>query len=705
MAINIKLLRSSTASKRPTAANLEVGELGLNFSDATGGLFYENASGGIIKVGPAEVGTAAPNSTPGGSTGNSLGELWYDTGNTELKVYTGSGFVSAGGGVAGITSAADAEAIDIDSSENVTFRQNVEFEGDLTISGQHDISMDDNTANVIDFKQASNSYLAFNTTDGSENITISKNLVLGGDDLTATAALDVKVIDNSGLALRVMEGTNEYLRVVTTDGSESVTIKKTLETDGDLQIDGGVTMPVATDIGIVDNSGLALRVMEGTNEYIRFTTTDGGEKIQTAKELEVNGALNIDGAVDCSGDITFSDAQTISVVDNLGFALRIMEGTDEYMRVITTTGNESIEFDKAVVISNTLVFNSGAFFNGSIDFSLQAANSNALDFTINGGNNMMRFNTSTETVLVPVAFEVDGGARFDGAMDVNSTVDISGGEVTFSANADIQLVDNSGQALDIAEGANNYMRFITLDGSEEIEVYQAVELKAENISMTNTAGVDLTIIDNFVSALTIKSADGANYQSFKTSNSEPQVQFLQDVLILNGKKFICNNVEIDAIQTGSETFADNDTSLMTSAAVKDLVDTVSGVTQTEGTFTATFRGSTAEPGTLVTTTGYYVQVGKMVTATIDTGAVSWTGYGGVATVTGMPATAKSGFDFVGSFHSTGGLFESGNNDGMVCHMDGNSTTLDLRAQDSAVAPTWSPGGIDTIMFTITYFTA
>ena len=134
-------------------------------------------------------------------------------------------------------------------------------------------------------------------------------------------------------------------------------------------------------------------------------------------------------------------------------------------------------------------------------------------------------------------------------------------------------------------------------------------------------------------------------------------------------------------------------------------DSVSGVTQTEGNFTATFRGSTAEPGSLVTTTGYYVQVGKMVTATIDTGAVSWTGYGGVATVTGMPATAKAGFDFVGSFYSSGGLFESSNNDGIVCHMDGNSTTLDLRAQDSSASPTWSPSGIDTIMFTITYFTA
>ena len=100
MAINFKLLRSSTANKRPTAANLDTGELALNFNDSSGGLFYENASGNVVKVGPAQVSSTAPNASPaaGGSSGNSLGELWYDTGNSELKIYTGSSFEGAGGG-------------------------------------------------------------------------------------------------------------------------------------------------------------------------------------------------------------------------------------------------------------------------------------------------------------------------------------------------------------------------------------------------------------------------------------------------------------------------------------------------------------------------------------------------------------------------------------------------------------------------------
>ena len=812
MAINFQLLRSSTASKRPTAANLDTGELGLNFNSSTSGLFFENASGNIMKVGPAEVGSTAPNASPaaGGSTGNSQGELWYDTSNSLLKVFVATEFVPT---IRGITSAANANAIAIDANEKVTLKGALEvdglaeFEANVQFGTGFTAGVD-----VLFYGASNNSLLTWDASadslvfGASTTLTVPDgNLTLGGAAVTSTAVelnrLDGVVPGTVGAAKAVVVNTNDDISgfrnvslvgeldtatldvsstsafadnltvenakefrfsEATTNGTNFTGFKapaaltadvtftlpngdgtsgQTILTDGSGTLSWGsgsvagivssanataitigsneqctfsqsmilqgtdLTSEANLDFNINDNQAQSFRVLTGATELVRVTTTDGSEKVDVSTTLQLDGAVDINGAVDCSGDITFSDSQTIRVTDNLGFALRILEGTDEYMRVITTDGNESIQFDKAVVISDTLVFNSGAFLNGSIDFSLQPANSNALDFSINGGNNMMRFNTNTETVLVPVAFEVDGTATFDGAMDIDSTVDISGGEVTLSLNTDIQIVDNSAQALDIAEGANNYMRFITLDGSEEIEVYQAVELKAENISMTNTAGVDLTLIDNFGSALTIKSADGANYQSFKTSNSEPQVQFLQDVLILNGKKFTFNNVEIDAIQTGSETFADNDTSLMTSAAVKDLVDSVSGVTQSEGNFTATFRGSTAEPGSLVTTTGYFVQVGKMVTATIDTGAVSWTGYGGVATVTGMPATSKSGFDFVGSFHSTGGLFESSNNDGMVCHMDGNTTVLDLRAQDSAVAPTWSPSGIDTIMFTITYFTA
>jgi len=96
MAINFLLKRSSAASKRPTAAQLDIGELSLNYDANTAGVFFEDSAGNVRKIGPVEVSTAAPNSTPAGQSGNSLGELWYDTGTTTLKIFNGSAFAAVG---------------------------------------------------------------------------------------------------------------------------------------------------------------------------------------------------------------------------------------------------------------------------------------------------------------------------------------------------------------------------------------------------------------------------------------------------------------------------------------------------------------------------------------------------------------------------------------------------------------------------------
>lgn len=104
MAVKIQHLRSSTASKRPTSTALLDGELSINTNVGTPGVFFEDANGGIVKVGPAEVGSSAPNATPasGGSSGNTTGEFWFDTANAggngqaALKIFSGSNFVNIG---------------------------------------------------------------------------------------------------------------------------------------------------------------------------------------------------------------------------------------------------------------------------------------------------------------------------------------------------------------------------------------------------------------------------------------------------------------------------------------------------------------------------------------------------------------------------------------------------------------------------------
>lgn len=98
MALNFLLKRSGTADKRPDPTSMALGELDINYDASTGGVFYKDSTGGVVKVGSAQVSATAPNATPAGSAGNSTGEFWYDTDTSTLKMWNGTTWVSTGGG-------------------------------------------------------------------------------------------------------------------------------------------------------------------------------------------------------------------------------------------------------------------------------------------------------------------------------------------------------------------------------------------------------------------------------------------------------------------------------------------------------------------------------------------------------------------------------------------------------------------------------
>ena len=95
MAVQILSRRSSVLHDRPFPTRLGVAELAVNNNAGQPGLFFADntaaPSTGLIKVGPIAIGTAAPNVTASGFTGNSKGESWLDTNSTHiLKVFDGT---------------------------------------------------------------------------------------------------------------------------------------------------------------------------------------------------------------------------------------------------------------------------------------------------------------------------------------------------------------------------------------------------------------------------------------------------------------------------------------------------------------------------------------------------------------------------------------------------------------------------------------
>ena len=94
--------RTGNSSDRPDTATVQAGELALSFGAAEPGLYFKDSAGAIRKFGPNHYGSSAPNSSPAGSTGNSVGETWVDssTSNYYLRVWTGGSWEKVGAGFA-----------------------------------------------------------------------------------------------------------------------------------------------------------------------------------------------------------------------------------------------------------------------------------------------------------------------------------------------------------------------------------------------------------------------------------------------------------------------------------------------------------------------------------------------------------------------------------------------------------------------------
>ena len=96
----IVMKRSGQNSDRPSGTIVQGGELALSFGATDPGLYFEDSAGAVRKIGPAGYGTTAPNASPVGLAGNSVGEQWTDAtaGLNYLKVWTGGAWVKISAG-------------------------------------------------------------------------------------------------------------------------------------------------------------------------------------------------------------------------------------------------------------------------------------------------------------------------------------------------------------------------------------------------------------------------------------------------------------------------------------------------------------------------------------------------------------------------------------------------------------------------------
>ena len=119
--------------------------------------------------------------------------------------------------------------------------------------------------------------------------------------------------------------------------------------------DGALRFPLASSIKVLDNSATSLVIEEADTAYMTIVTTNGSEAVKFDKPLDINGAVDISGDLTLSagadGALRFSAASSIKVLDNSATSLVIEEADAAYMTIVTTNGSEAIKFDKALDIN------------------------------------------------------------------------------------------------------------------------------------------------------------------------------------------------------------------------------------------------------------------------------------------------------------------------------------------------------------------
>jgi hypothetical protein len=124
----------------------------------------------------------------------------------------------------------------------------------------------------------------------------------------------------------------------------------------------------------------------------------------------------------------------------------------------------------------------------------------------------------------------------------------------------------------------------------------------------------------------------------------------------------------------------------------------------EGTFTASLLGTTTNPSTAVTTTGYYTKIGNRVSIEVNFIAVNTTGASGQVEVSGLPFTSNTNSMGVGQvalfyFDFNGAAYVS-------AFLTGNSTKFELlgfRDDNTWVNALHNAGANRYLTANITYF--
>jgi hypothetical protein len=457
MASTLKHLRSSTAEKRPTASGLADGQLAINTASGTPGLFFKDSANRVVKVGPVHVDATAPNASPAGSAGNSIGELWVNNSLSTpgLNYYTGAAFVNLTPSGTVSTPGLVELATDAETQAGTDTQRAVTPSGlQSKISDSVSTSSSTTIASATAVKTAYDlANIALPRTGGTVTgqilISPSGSLVFEGstdDSFETTLAVVNPTSSDRTITLPDITGT-----VIT--NADTGTITSTMILDGTI-VNGDINASAAIDLSKLATGALpsgitiaSANIVDGTivNADINASAAIVDTKldtIATANKVSLS-ALDIDGATDIGAAL--ADADLFVVDDGAGGTNRKAAASR-----ITDYTFSKVSGDIAITSSGVASISAGVIVNADVNASAAIDHSKLANITAGSVLLGNASNVPTATAITGDISLTSGGVAAIAAgvivdADINASAAISASKIqaaSTSSSGVVTLIDS-----------------------------------------------------------------------------------------------------------------------------------------------------------------------------------------------------------------------------------------------------------------------
>lgn len=340
------------------------------------------------------------------------------------------------------------------------------------------------------------------TSSGNLTIAPTANLVIthGGTIDLDGQANEVLIPDNQAAAVNFTESTNSYLKLVTTNGSESVNIGKDLKivTDGDaitFGADSEVSLTHVHDAGLLLNSTMALQFRDSALSI--SSSADGQLDIDADTEVEITApTVDINGDVDVSGTLTTANLDVNTLATLAGARVENLSDTQIPFASDsngTLSGHANLTFNDS---TNVLAVTGKA----SVDNVDIDQNTISISDTTNSGNLLLTPNTNG-VVKVPAGYK--DRTQFDAntlvtkeyADSIKQSLDVKQSvRAATTANITIATALNNGDTIDgvtLATGDRVLVKNQTTGSENGIYVVGATPARSDDAdtSADVTAGM------------------------------------------------------------------------------------------------------------------------------------------------------------------------------------------------------------------------